>query len=64
MQGLNEINLKAMELEENNAMALAIVPPGGKDFKVNDWKNQVFHCRDCTFFASFMHTLEFQRFTF
>jgi len=36
LQGLNEINLKAMELEENNAMALAIVPPGGKDFKVND----------------------------
>ncbi|XP_017421511.1 putative clathrin assembly protein At5g57200 [Vigna angularis] len=29
--GLNEINLKAMELEENNAMALAIVPPGGSN---------------------------------
>ncbi|XP_061361970.1 putative clathrin assembly protein At5g57200 [Gastrolobium bilobum] len=26
--GLNEINPKAMELEESNAMALAIVPPG------------------------------------
>ncbi|KAH1100703.1 hypothetical protein AAZX31_13G083400 [Glycine max] len=27
--GLNEINPKAQELEENNALALAIVPPGG-----------------------------------
>ncbi|KAL2340541.1 hypothetical protein Fmac_008481 [Flemingia macrophylla] len=26
--GLNEINPKAMEMEDNNAMALAIVPPG------------------------------------
>ncbi|RZB64918.1 putative clathrin assembly protein [Glycine soja] len=29
--GLNEINPKAMELEESNAMALAIVPPGGNN---------------------------------
>ncbi|KAJ8438063.1 hypothetical protein Cgig2_025468 [Carnegiea gigantea] len=29
--GLREINLKAMELEENNALALAIVPPGGQN---------------------------------
>ncbi|TKY72763.1 putative clathrin assembly protein [Spatholobus suberectus] len=29
--GLNEINPKAMELEENNAMALAIIPPGGNN---------------------------------
>jgi hypothetical protein len=28
LQGLNEINPKAAELEESNAMALAIVPPG------------------------------------
>ncbi|KAL3746008.1 hypothetical protein ACJRO7_015020 [Eucalyptus globulus] len=27
--GLNEVNPKAAELEENNALALAIVPPGG-----------------------------------
>lgn len=27
-QGLNEINPKAVELEESNALALAIVPPG------------------------------------
>ncbi|KAI7985108.1 putative clathrin assembly protein [Camellia lanceoleosa] len=27
MQGLNEINPKATELEESNALALAIVPP-------------------------------------
>ena len=27
-QGLNEINPKAAELEESNALALAIVPPG------------------------------------
>ncbi|KAK7329745.1 hypothetical protein VNO77_23922 [Canavalia gladiata] len=27
--GLNEINPKAQELEENNALALAILPPGG-----------------------------------
>ncbi|CAL5331212.1 unnamed protein product [Camellia sinensis] len=26
--GLNEINSKAAELEESNALALAIVPPG------------------------------------
>jgi phosphatidylinositol-binding clathrin assembly protein len=30
MQGLNEINPKAVELEESNALALAIIPPGGK----------------------------------
>ncbi|RDY09872.1 putative clathrin assembly protein, partial [Mucuna pruriens] len=29
--GLHEINPKAMKLEENNAMALAIVPPGGNN---------------------------------
>jgi hypothetical protein len=28
LQGLNEINPKAAELEESNALALAIVPPG------------------------------------
>lgn len=28
VQGLNEINPKAAELEESNALALAIVPPG------------------------------------
>ncbi|XP_028057868.1 putative clathrin assembly protein At4g25940 isoform X1 [Camellia sinensis] len=27
--GLNEINSKAAELEESNALALAIVPPAG-----------------------------------
>ncbi|XP_061361720.1 putative clathrin assembly protein At5g57200 [Gastrolobium bilobum] len=29
--GLNEINPKALELEESNALALAIVPPGGNN---------------------------------
>ncbi|XP_028057869.1 putative clathrin assembly protein At4g25940 isoform X2 [Camellia sinensis] len=29
--GLNEINSKAAELEESNALALAIVPPGDKE---------------------------------
>ncbi|KAK7411984.1 hypothetical protein VNO78_03429 [Psophocarpus tetragonolobus] len=29
--GLNEINPKTMELEDRNAMALAIVPPGGNN---------------------------------
>ncbi|KAK2395451.1 ENTH/ANTH/VHS superfamily protein [Trifolium repens] len=29
--GLNEINPRAVELEENNAMALAIIPPGGNN---------------------------------
>ncbi|XP_029128419.1 putative clathrin assembly protein At5g57200 isoform X2 [Cajanus cajan] len=29
--GLHEINPKAMEMEESNAMALAIVPPGGNN---------------------------------
>ncbi|XP_057417903.1 putative clathrin assembly protein At4g25940 [Lotus japonicus] len=29
--GLNEINPKAQELEESNALALAIVPPGGNN---------------------------------
>ena len=28
MQGLNEINPKVAELDENNALALAIVSPG------------------------------------
>jgi len=30
LQGLNEINPKAQELEDSNALALAIIPPGGK----------------------------------
>jgi len=30
---LNEINPKAVELEESNALALAIVPPGGKSYR-------------------------------
>ncbi|CAJ2637872.1 clathrin assembly protein [Trifolium pratense] len=29
--GLSEINPRAIELEENNAMALAIIPPGGNN---------------------------------
>ncbi|KAI9123264.1 hypothetical protein K1719_006153 [Acacia pycnantha] len=33
--GLNEINPKALELEESNALALAIVPPGGNDPSTN-----------------------------
>uniref|UniRef100_A0A5B7AMD2 ENTH domain-containing protein n=1 Tax=Davidia involucrata TaxID=16924 RepID=A0A5B7AMD2_DAVIN len=33
--GLNEINPIAMELEESNAMALAIVPPGGDTRSTN-----------------------------
>jgi hypothetical protein len=34
LQGLNEINPKAAELEESNALALAIVPPGSEH---SDW---------------------------
>lgn len=30
LQGLNEVNPAAAELEESNALALAIVPPGKK----------------------------------
>ncbi|KAK4265538.1 hypothetical protein QN277_026577 [Acacia crassicarpa] len=33
--GLNEINPKALELEASNALALAIVPPGGNDPSTN-----------------------------
>ncbi|XP_059634593.1 putative clathrin assembly protein At5g57200 [Cornus florida] len=33
--GLNEINPKAAELEEGNAMALAIIPPGGDPLSTN-----------------------------
>ncbi|KAA8522713.1 hypothetical protein F0562_009125 [Nyssa sinensis] len=33
--GLNEINPKAIELEENNAMALAILPPGNDTQSAN-----------------------------
>lgn len=31
MQGLYEVNPKAVELEESNALALAILPPGMHD---------------------------------
>jgi len=30
LQGLSELNPKAQELEDSNALALAIVPPGGE----------------------------------